>query len=147
VDTRINFDDTVVTDEQWEKRYTVRGFGSDEGNVRFAGRSTVWVLGWGDRGPLPARVHAPGRVSGAALAPLPPDLVDRYFTPVGEAYQVKKRVRSLTVFGEHDLGQHASFPHTDLCVCRNVLIYFTPELQQRALPRRPRCPGAAAAGG
>jgi hypothetical protein len=31
-----NLDDTVVSDEQWEKRDTVRGFGSDEANVRFA---------------------------------------------------------------------------------------------------------------
>src|SRR5262249_17951185 len=41
--------------------------------------------------------------------------------------------RNLTVFGEHDLGQRAPFPHIDLVVCRNVLIYFTSELQRRTL--------------
>ena len=39
----------------------------------------------------------------------------------------------MTVFGQHDLGQRAPFPRIDLCCCRNVLIYFTPELQKRAL--------------
>src|SRR5262249_40352682 len=50
-----------------------------------------------------------------------------------DSYQIKKPVRALTVFGEHDLGGRAPFPNTDLVLCRNVLIYFTPELQQRTL--------------
>jgi two-component system CheB/CheR fusion protein len=37
------------------------------------------------------------------------------------------------VFGEHDLGERAPFPHIDLLVCRNVLIYFAPTLQRVAL--------------
>jgi hypothetical protein len=37
------------------------------------------------------------------------------------------------VFGEHDLANRAPFPRIDLVLCRNVLIYFTPELQRRAL--------------
>ena len=39
----------------------------------------------------------------------------------------------MTVFGQHDLGQRAPFPRIDLVLCRNVLIYFTSELQRRAL--------------
>lgn len=69
----------------------------------------------------------------AALATVPAALVDSYFTRYGDEYEIKKWVRSLTVFGEHDLGQRAPFPRIDLCLCRNVLIYFTPELQARAL--------------
>lgn len=42
-------------------------------------------------------------------------------------------IRSLVIFGRHDLGQRAPFPRIDLLLCRNVLIYFTPELQKRAL--------------
>lgn len=73
-------------------------------------------------------LYAPG-----TLAALPAALVARYFTPSGLGYEVKKPVRSLVVFGEHDLGQRAPFPRIDLVLCRNVLIYFTKELQQRAL--------------
>jgi len=69
----------------------------------------------------------------ATLASLSPDLIARYFTRTEDAYEVKKRIRALTVFGQHDLGQRAPFPRIDLCLCRNVLIYFTPELQKRAL--------------
>ncbi|MCA1598866.1 MAG: PAS domain-containing protein, partial [Chloroflexi bacterium] len=67
------------------------------------------------------------------LATLPPALVARYFTRGAEGYTINKRIRALTVFGEHDLGQRAPFPRIDLCVCRNVLIYFTPALQAHAL--------------
>src|SRR5918993_521650 len=69
----------------------------------------------------------------AALQSLPPDLVERHFTPVDGAFEVRKQIRSLVVFGEHDLANRAPFPRIDLVLCRNVLIYFTPELQRRAL--------------
>jgi two-component system CheB/CheR fusion protein len=39
----------------------------------------------------------------------------------------------MIVFGQHDLAQRAPFPRMDLVVCRNVLIYFTKELQKRTL--------------
>lgn len=68
-----------------------------------------------------------------ALASLPPNFVANYFIKDGTTYQVNKRIRALTIFGQHDLGQRAPFPHVDMVVCRNVLIYFSPELQQRTL--------------
>jgi two-component system, chemotaxis family, CheB/CheR fusion protein len=73
-------------------------------------------------------VYAP-----SALADLPPDLIARYFTPLDGGYEIRKRVRSLVAFGQHDLAQRAPFPRIDLVLCRNVLIYFTTELQQRTL--------------
>ncbi|HWE61870.1 MAG TPA: CheR family methyltransferase, partial [Chloroflexota bacterium] len=69
----------------------------------------------------------------SALTAVPDELRDRYLVAAEGTYIVAKQVRSLLVFGEHDLGQRPPFPHIDLCLCRNVLIYFTPELQRRAL--------------
>jgi len=69
----------------------------------------------------------------AALTHVPPMLLERYFLPEDGHYRVTKRVRSLMVFGQHDLGQSAPFRQIDLVLCRNVLIYFTPDLQRRAL--------------
>jgi two-component system CheB/CheR fusion protein len=69
----------------------------------------------------------------SALTNLSPDVVARYFSEFEGDYEVKKSVRALTVFGQHDLGQRAPFPRIDLALCRNVLIYFTTELQKRAL--------------
>ncbi|MBV8085046.1 MAG: PAS domain-containing protein [Chloroflexi bacterium] len=74
-----------------------------------------------------------GIYQASALAGIDPDLVARYFTEDDGQYEIRKRVRALMVFGQHDLGQRAPFPHIDLILCRNVLIYFTTELQRRAL--------------
>ena len=73
------------------------------------------------------------RYPASALTHVPAQLVERYFTPENGQFQLVKGVRVLTVFGLHDLGQSAPFRQIDLILCRNVLIYFTPELQQRAL--------------
>ncbi len=69
-----------------------------------------------------------------AVANVPDALRARHFTPREDgSYEVEKAVRGMIVFGEHDLGQRAPFPRIDLILCRNVLIYFTSPLQQRAL--------------
>ncbi len=69
----------------------------------------------------------------SALKEMAPELVAKYFLRIDDTYQIKKRIRNLTVFGEYDLGQRAPFPRIDLVLCRNVLIYFTKDLQQRTL--------------
>ncbi|HLZ21514.1 MAG TPA: chemotaxis protein CheB [Ktedonobacterales bacterium] len=69
----------------------------------------------------------------AALGGIPEDVRSRAFTPLDGSFEVVPRVRGLVIFGQHDLGQRAPFPHIDLVLCRNVLIYFAPELQRRAL--------------
>jgi len=68
-----------------------------------------------------------------ALRHVPAAWIERYFVRMGDQYEVSKPIRSMTVFGAHDLAQRAPFPRIDLCTCRNVLIYFTRELQTRAL--------------
>jgi two-component system CheB/CheR fusion protein len=73
-------------------------------------------------------VYAPSGLSG-----VDPKIVERYFDLVDGSYQISKRIRALTVFGQHNLGDRAPFPRVDLVLCRNVLIYFTIELQRRIL--------------
>lgn len=74
-----------------------------------------------------------GVYSTGALTKVPPLLRDRYFTPSAAGFEVRKRVRSQMIFGEHDLSMRVPFPRIDLLLCRNVLIYFTPALQRLAL--------------
>ena len=69
----------------------------------------------------------------SALEGLSEEQLRRYFVEEGGSYQVKKQIRGMIVFGEHDLAQRSPFPHVDLVVSRNVLIYFSGELQRRAL--------------
>ena len=81
------------------------------------------ALGFARRGIYPA----------SAVTDVPEELVATYFTQRDGAFEATKAVRSLLVFGTHDLAVRPPFPHTDLVLCRNVLIYFAPELQRRAL--------------
>jgi two-component system CheB/CheR fusion protein len=64
---------------------------------------------------------------------VPDDLRIRYFTPTEHGYEISKSIRNMVVFGEHDLGKRAPFPNIDVVICRNVLIYFTAELQMHTL--------------
>lgn len=74
-----------------------------------------------------------GVYSTASVSTLPPEVVERHFTRADGAFEVRKHIRGMVVFGQHDLGQRSPFPRIDLILCRNVLIYFTTELQKRAL--------------
>lgn len=74
-----------------------------------------------------------GLYPATAVAALPKEVVDRHFVRVDSGYEVRKAIRSLIIFGEHDLARRAPFPRIDLVLCRNVLIYFTTDLQRRAL--------------
>jgi two-component system CheB/CheR fusion protein len=69
----------------------------------------------------------------SALSGLSEEQIQRYFIEDDGQYQVKKSVRGMIIFGQHDLARRSPFPRLDLVVSRNVLIYFTPELQRRAL--------------
>jgi two-component system CheB/CheR fusion protein len=69
----------------------------------------------------------------AALESVPADLRARYFAHTDGNVEVRRLVRRMVVFAPHDLAQRPPFPRIDLTLCRNVLIYFTPELQRRAL--------------
>ncbi len=73
--------------------------------------------------------------SGKALDSMPSHLVDKYFTPSGESFVVKKELRRDVIFGRHDLLQDAPIPRIDVLSCRNALMYFDAETQERILQR------------
>ncbi len=67
----------------------------------------------------------------AALKETPPQFIDRYFTKKGDKFHVSKDLRELVVFARQDLAKDPPFVRVDLITCRNVLIYFNQELQDR----------------
>ena len=69
------------------------------------------------------------------LKDVPDRLTDRYFTREGQLYRLRRDIRRWCIFGSHNLTQAPPLSHVDLLVCRNVLIYFTSELQDRILTR------------
>jgi two-component system, chemotaxis family, CheB/CheR fusion protein len=69
------------------------------------------------------------------LKDVPRDVMARNFIPDGHAFRLRRDLRKWCIFGRHDLTQDAPLSHMDLILCRNVLIYFEAELQERILPR------------
>src|SRR6266699_2654856 len=74
-----------------------------------------------------------GLYSENLLRDVPADYKDRFFERVDHGYRVSKMLRQMIIFGQQDLSRSAPFPRIDLVMCRNVLIYFTPELQEYVL--------------
>jgi two-component system CheB/CheR fusion protein len=75
-----------------------------------------------------------GFYSEAAVRDVGPDRLARLFTPVdGGGYRIGKLVRDRCAFMKHDMAHDPPFSKLDLVSCRNVLIYFAPELQRRVL--------------
>src|SRR5262249_40955311 len=69
------------------------------------------------------------------LKDMPADLLNRYFAADGQLYRFRRDIRGWCIFGAHNLTQASPLSHIDLLLCRNVLIYFTSDLQERILSR------------
>ena len=67
------------------------------------------------------------------LKGIPTELRERFFERADHGYHISKTLRQMVIFGQQDLSRSAPFPRIDLVLCRNVLIYFTPELQEYVL--------------
>jgi two-component system CheB/CheR fusion protein len=59
--------------------------------------------------------------------------IQRFFNKVDGGFQVNKAIRDICIFANHNLLKDPPFSNIDLVSCRNVLIYFEPVLQKRAL--------------
>lgn len=60
--------------------------------------------------------------------------LQRYFGREDQGYRVQKRIREMVVFAPQNMIMDPPFTKIDLISCRNVLIYFTAELQKKLLP-------------
>ncbi len=57
----------------------------------------------------------------------------RFFVTEQRLYRVKKEIRDMLVFCVHNVAKDPPFSKIDLICCRNLLIYFTTELQRKVL--------------
>lgn len=70
------------------------------------------------------------------LRTLSSERLQRFFTPEGEdTYRVVPELRALTLFTQHNILADPPFTRIDLVSCRNLLIYFGVEAQERAIAR------------
>lgn len=70
----------------------------------------------------------------AAVADLSEEQLNRHFVKTAGGYQVAKNLREMVIFSRQDFTRDPPFSRLDLISCRNVLIYFGAELQQRVMP-------------
>jgi len=58
----------------------------------------------------------------------------RYFIEQDGQYRVIKEIREMVVFAPQNIISDPPFTKLDILTCRNLLIYFRPELQKKLLP-------------
>ncbi len=58
----------------------------------------------------------------------------KYFEKTKDGYKIIKAIREVCIFSKHDITSNPPFAKIDLLSCRNLLIYFTPELQENVVP-------------
>ena len=69
------------------------------------------------------------------LEPVPPALREKYFERVNDHYVFDRELRRSIIFGRHDLISDAPISRIDLLLCRNTLMYFNAEVQDRIVQR------------
>jgi two-component system, chemotaxis family, CheB/CheR fusion protein len=60
------------------------------------------------------------------------DFLRRYFVKEHHGYKVRRELREMVLFAQHDLLKDSPFSRLDLVSCRNLLIYLNRDAQRRA---------------
>ena len=74
-----------------------------------------------------------GRYALPALGEVSQARLERFFVKSGGGYQIQKSIRETCIFARQDITKDPPFHKLDLITCCNVLIYFGPILQRKAL--------------
>ena len=74
-----------------------------------------------------------GRYPAEAVKAVPVSLLARYFTRAKGGYVVADDIRLLVKFRTHDMIRGRPLAANDVILCRNVLIYFSKDLQRKVI--------------
>lgn len=66
-------------------------------------------------------------------ADVPAEFLAKYFTNLPHKYEVAEKLRRAVIFSRHNVIKNPPFSNMDLVSCRNLLIYFQPAIQIKAL--------------
>jgi two-component system CheB/CheR fusion protein len=58
----------------------------------------------------------------------------RFFARTNGQYQISKSIRDICIFAKQDVARDPPFSNLDIVSCRNVLIYFKPQVQKKIIP-------------
>lgn len=67
------------------------------------------------------------------VADIDSDLLLKYFISEPNGYKVIDKMRRMVVFSRHNIIKNPPFSNMDMVACRNLLIYFQPGIQNKAL--------------
>jgi two-component system CheB/CheR fusion protein len=99
--------------------------------VEYTGKITVFAT---DVHKSSLEFASQGLYDRARLTNVSPERLDRYFKKEGhELFRVTSQLRKLVVFAPHNLLSDPPFTRLDLVCCRNLLIYFQTEVQERVI--------------
>ena len=62
------------------------------------------------------------------------ECLNKYFVKVDRGYQVVKSIRDMVIFAQQNMIKDPPFTKIDIMICRNLLIYLTPEIQKKLIP-------------
>tara|TARA_R100000935_G_C2839051_1_gene169936 strand:- start:1586 stop:5227 length:3642 start_codon:yes stop_codon:yes gene_type:complete len=86
-----------------------------------------------DISPEHLKIGGQGIYSESIVADIEPALLQKYFITKNNGYQVVEKLRDMIIFSHHNIIKNPPFHNMDLVLCRNMLIYFQPSIQKRAL--------------
>jgi two-component system CheB/CheR fusion protein len=78
-----------------------------------------------------------GTYPASIAADITPERLTRFFEPElsdGGGYRIKKAIRDLLVFSQHDVIKDPPLSKMDLISCRNLMIYMNAALQKKLIP-------------
>jgi chemotaxis methyl-accepting protein methylase/PAS domain-containing protein len=67
-------------------------------------------------------------------ADVSPERLGRFFAKEERGHRVRKEIREMVIFAPQNLIMDPPFTKLDLLICRNLLIYLTPEVQKKLMP-------------
>lgn len=66
-------------------------------------------------------------------ADVSPERLRRFFNKEGDGYRIRREVREMVLFANHNFIKDPPFSHLDMVSCRNVLIYLNRAAQERVM--------------
>jgi two-component system, chemotaxis family, CheB/CheR fusion protein len=78
-------------------------------------------------------IGSQGIYSESIVADVDMHLLQKYFISKSKGYQVIEQVRRMVIFSRHNVLKNPPFSNMEMVLCRNLLIYFQPSIQRKAL--------------
>jgi len=75
-----------------------------------------------------------GFFTASSAADIPSTLLARFFIEEEGGYRVRKELRNMIIFAQQNVISDPPFTKLDILSCRNLLIYFSPKLQEQLIP-------------